>query len=191
MKRIVSLLIICGSLYALSGCMTLEYPIDLYLDGKFDEDETVMIVWAVGAWNHAITARTGMRDPAFRIVGTFSDEYDIEDSEDDYHVIYKVTEPTPAILRMVEQTPGETVGGHATMSDIIVLRYNFPKWSDRNWPHLLRVIVLHEFGHMLGITHFEHRYGIMNAEVDHEMIAEPYITDADMDAYCHVHGCDQ
>lgn len=191
MKRTVPLLVMILALCATRGCVSLEYPIDLYLDKKFDEDETEMIVWAVDEWNRAITARTGMRGPAFRIVGTRSDEYDIEDAMDGHYVIYKVTEPTPAILRMTEGFPGETIGGHATMSDMIVLRYNFPEWSDRSWVYLLRVIVLHEFGHTLGIMHFQHRYGIMNAEVEEEMLLDPRITDADMDAYCHVHGCDQ
>ena len=191
MKRIAPSLIMVLTLYATRGCVSLKYPIDLYLDEKFDVNEIMTIVWAADEWNHAITARTGMQESAFRIVGTFSDEYDIEDAMDGYHAIYKVTEPTPAILRMVELATSETRGGHATMSDIIVLRYNFPDLTDYNWTYLLRSVVLHEFGHMLGVTHFNHRYGIMNAALDKEMEADPHITDADMDAYCHVHGCAQ
>lgn len=191
MKRIAHLLVMVLALCATHGCMTLEYPVDLYLDDKFDENETRMIVWAVDEWDHAITARTGIPDTALRIVGTFSDEYDIGDATDGYYVIYKVTEPTPAIIDMVERGPYEKVGGHATLSDMIIPRYNFSDWDDRNWPFLLRAIVLHELGHTLDVTHFEHRYGIMNSKMLLDMLIDPHITDADMDAYCHVHGCSQ
>ena len=189
MKRIAQVLTLVCTLLITSGCVVIEYPINLYIDEKFDVNEILTIIWALDEWNLAITARTGMESSAFRVVGTFNAEYDIGDATDPYRAIYKATEPTPAMRRMGENVPGGNLGGHATLSDMILLRYNYPDWTDAYWRYMLRAIVLHEFGHMLGITHFNHRYGIMNAAPDMEMYENPHITDADMDAYCHVHGC--
>lgn len=181
---------------SISGCgienlLRADLPVIIYIDSRFTEDEEQVIVSAMDEWNAKAGERLKSPGPVFIYVGRYVDEdgFRPEDLVDGRHVIYRVDHPTEEYYSLQgARTTG--VYGYATLGDILLFFFKFidgPDGSDEREKHLffVRMTVLHELGHMLGLGHFEFQEDLMNAEA----INVRHISEADIEEFCILYEC--
>jgi len=157
-----------------------ELPQDIYIDSSWSPEETAIIEASIVEWNEL--SRTHLKDPrpvlAYR--GRFTDEFQSADFGDDFHVIYRIgrLDQVPEFLR------DDPPGGYGSYGDMLIFTFNICEGCDEYYDNL-RTVALHEIGHFLGLSHYEHRAGIMqpgNYDVKH-------LQAADVEEFCCVYEC--
>lgn len=217
-RRRIYLLIASLAVLTPGGCGEWqELPIRLYVDSTFSEIERQAVLDAIAEWNERAGGRYAYGDAVFEVVGDIDDEFDEHDYEDGRHAVYRITRcnPDEAYLQDVHRKYEDQIGviGYCTLGDCIDVLYDFDIFMaeyqasrelralesgeeidlsgriDALRYNYVRSLTLHELGHMIGLTHYNHRVGVMNSDGLGYFYPLEHLTDADLDAFCEVYPC--
>lgn len=184
--------------FFISGCLEdiiqqtfpQELPVTIYIDEAFIEDEREEILAAMEDWNIHAGARLKNPKKILQFGGLVPHEDFTRDKfVDGVHVVYKIYEPVPDV-EWIRKTYEYSVAGYATKGDVLILCYIiFPEyigstdtWNEYLWD--VRRITVHEFGHLLGLSHFFNDPGVMNVD---DYIGE--LIESDLEAFCIFYEC--
>lgn len=184
------------------GCEWQDFPVYLYVDSSFSDLEVEAILDAADEWNQK--AGTLLADPGPLIVyaGRITDEFDRHDYGDDTHVIYRVSEPDTIAEFLAADNDG-AINGNASLGDVTMFMYrtddylsSMSRWRSEEWLReyryrFVRNLALHEFGHLLGIAHYNNVLGTMNTRgprVSDER-GYRYLNENDLAAFCAIYDC--
>jgi len=148
----------------------------IYIDNTFDEYDEMVITDAAEEWRQATKGRVN-----YTVVRLPVKDMDLESSI----VMVKITEYNPEVLYLDKRDGNYTL---AFYNQVDGIRY-IALVEDRIPENLYREILLHEFGHSLGLQHPEKNTGqdtLMYPTTDHEA---SYITDTDLYNFCLLHHC--
>jgi len=155
-------------------------PQDIYIDSSWNPEEAAIIEEAIDEWNEL--SRTHLKDPQPVLVyrGRYTDDFQPDDFGDDFHVIYRIgrLEQVPEFLR------DDPPGGYGSYGDMLILTFNICEGCDE-YAGYLRTVALHEIGHFLSLSHYEHKAGIMqpgNYDIKH-------LNEADVGEFCCIYDC--
>jgi hypothetical protein len=192
-------------------------PIQIYLDGNATPLGEQAMRDALTTWNDLLGPHYAHADRVFDVVGEHHDTFDRNDYEDGRRSIYLIYEPVPdeQYLQDVYREKFR-LAGYCPLGDCFIVMYYIEEWLV-DWEDDISValergvinenqaaeiqrqvdeyrynwifnVTLHELGHMLGLQHYDQRFGIMNTD------GAPYwqldrVTDADLDAFCLIYEC--
>lgn len=201
---------------SISACAEWQVlPVQLYVDTNFSNLEQEAIADAVAEWNRQAGYRYEHGDTVLEIVGLVTDDFTEADYEDDFHIIYRLSEPSAEEQYLQEVNGGAcSTLGNATLSDALLIMYNFDQfmieleveqreratqlgYDDQNLQasldrfrfNFVRNLALHELGHLLGLLHHNDRVGVMNDDGLSFLSSPEYLSDADLDAFCLIYDC--
>jgi len=183
---------------ASAGCTLREFqelPVLLELDEDLSDPELSGILAAVDEWNLLAGNRLVEPGPIFTVVGTHNDDFDERDLGDGVHRIYRIGENNGDTAYLEEEN-GPLVG-YGTLSDVLIFLGAYDQWTqndDVNDSDEWRATYVfngahHEFGHLLGIAHYNCRFGEMNTRGDAFREPRESLAEADLDAFCIVYDC--
>ncbi|MFA4906454.1 MAG: matrixin family metalloprotease [Candidatus Margulisiibacteriota bacterium] len=166
-------------------------PVTFYIDEAFTEDEREEIIAAMEDWNIKASERLKDNQVTFIFGGLVPHvDFTYPLFVDGAHVVYKIYEPVPDV-EWIRAKYDYNVAGYATKGDVLILcQVFFPEYigSADAWKAYLRDvrrINVHEFGHNLGLSHFNHVPAVMNL---HDDLAE--LTKNDLDEFCILYECE-
>ncbi len=165
--------------FAASGCGRTDTPTVYYVEDRWTDEEIVVIRAAADKWNDLAMTQLRYPTPLLEYGGRVHDRFREDVFADDRHVVYRISsaEECPLLLNP------EELGGYATMQDVLLFSYNL--YGGTNWyPEYLYSVTLHEFGHFIGLPHFENRIGIMNP-----LVSADDLRPADIDQFCIAYEC--
>lgn len=184
------------------GC-TKSLPVEIHLDKTFSAEDRATILEAVAEWND----RAGplLRDEKdIFVVGDDAETFHgFPELDDDmhgfYHVDTKLTTP--------QRKEGD-IFGYTTLYDILLfndyIRQIYddveidenvlerdPNRRERIVRHIIKKVSMHELGHLLGISHYFHREGIMVPGVPKSVttLEGPHLSEADLEVFCILYDC--
>lgn len=165
---------------AASGCGRTDAPTTFYVEDRWSWEEIVVIRAATEEWNDLALSRLRHPTRLLEYGGTTRGRFRENVFADGAHVVYRIgsAEECPSAFK-----PDE-LAGYATMQDLLIFSYNTCEGGPF-YAECLYSVVLHEFGHFLGMPHFENRQGVMNPYVNYNGL-----TPADIDQFCIAYECD-
>lgn len=135
-----------------------DLPRDIYVEGRFTDAEVLIIEEAIEEANRELGEEL-LGHPVLVPQGTFDDPdgFRVEDFYDGAAIIY-VLEEDSAEYQWVADVTERGYGGYATVADVhMIYRYlPSPEATDEEREEMRRRfkrILLHEFGHFLGMSH--------------------------------------
>jgi len=168
-----------------------DLPVTIYIDEAFTDDEREEIFTAMNDWNIHAGARLKEPQSILQFGGLVPHvDFSYPMFIDGVHVVYKIYEPVPDV-EWIRAKYDYDVAGYATKGDVLILCYaEFPEYigSVDTWAAYLRDvrrITVHEFGHLLGLSHFNNVPGVMNMDDDLAELAQ-----SDLDAFCTLYECE-
>jgi len=191
---------------ASSGCAWQDFPVHIYLESSFSDLECEAILDAADEWNEVVGSCLAEPGPLIVYEGRIEDDFNENDFGDDIHVIYRISEPGTDAEFLAEDNDG-SIAGHATLGDVVLFLYREDtrlaateasaaaegtELDTGEWRYrFVRNIALHEFGHLLGITHYECYTGTMNSDEPrvYDEQGYRYLNDCDRRAFCAVYDC--
>ena len=214
------LLVLTASVIALAGVPGCgewqDLPVHLYFDTDFNDVEYQAGLDVVAEWNEWAGGRYAYGDEVFVVAGRFDDDFNVNDYEDQYHVVYRINGPGNPDVEYLQTLYADSggVGGYNTLSDGFIVMYPVDAVLLGEWQDLQPRIeageinadgvreylderrygiahnyMLHEFGHMLGLIHQNSRQAVMNSNGSITYDGIEYLTDADLDAFCENYDC--
>ncbi|MEA3248893.1 MAG: hypothetical protein U9Q03_00875 [Patescibacteria group bacterium] len=218
-RRRILILTVALAVLLPGGCGEWQkLPIPLRVDETFGGVERPAVFDAITEWNERAGGRYAYGDAVFEVVGYSDDTFNEHDYEDGEHTVYRISRcnPDEQYLQEVHREDGERIGiiGYCTLADTIDILYDFDVFMaayedqlylraeeqgiedadftghlERLRYNYVRSLTLHELGHMLGLTHYNHRVGVMNSDGLGYFYPQDHLTDADLDAFCLVYDC--
>ena len=167
----------------------LEWPVEIWIDDRFNNEEEQDIRWVFGEWE-----RSTKRD-LFTYKGRHIDhKLSTNDRFDRKNVIYKI-EASTKFSRLKEAICPNRIllGIGQERNDTLIFHYNFLKAFPSNnntlktRRYFFKKIVMHELGHFLGLDHVDredllmHKYILGNPEEPLE------ITEDDLEPFFKIH----
>ncbi len=218
-RRRLYLLIVSLAVLLPGGCSDWQkLPIRLSFDSSIGEIERQAISDAVAEWNERAGNRYAYGNAVFEIVGDIDDTFNEHDYEDEVHAVYRITrcnddEAYIQDCNRYYENQDWTIG-YCTLGDCILILYDFDIFMteyeaqlylraegrgeedadysdrlDRLRYNYVRSLALHELGHMIGITHYNYREGVMDQDGLSFFSPLEHLSDADLDAFCLIYDC--
>jgi hypothetical protein len=210
-------LILTVLLLSAQGCTDYQnLPLRLYIDTDFSAVERLAIEDAIERWNDGAGRRYAHGDTVFAVSGLIDDDFDEYDYGDRIHAIYRINDDTNPDVRYLQEIYEDDngVGAYCPMSDMFIVMYLIDDWLSLVEEKLLELIddgrltqyecdeylyrlrfemvqslAIHEFGHMLGLLHYNHREGVMNSAGPNVFRGITDLSAADIDAFCLIYDC--
>lgn len=183
MARHVARVVIVILALSLLSCGWVDLPKTLWLDDKWNEEETQKIHQAIDEWNKF--GREYCGEDIIIYGGRFIDKngFDLKtDPDDNDSVIYKIDKKNE-IHDFLVGVAGHPINGYGMRSDILL--FTFPEEAIGQD---IRNVAMHEMGHWLGLAHIPNeKNAIMYQAVTSDPTAT--LTKKDKQAFCIVHGC--
>jgi hypothetical protein len=186
MDRSFLVLLLLTTVHA--GCGRQELPVTVRLHDEFTEREAALIVEAIDQVNLSLGKNLYGED-VIVYAGRIADEdgFTIEDFGDDTHVIYRVPTAPDYLLDTAEEQGYIELGGYGTIEDVLIfadvaLARRWTRTRKKEFRHLL----LHEFGHFLGMMHSDDPHAIMVPRGDTTVTD---YTDEDKRNFCIIYDC--
>ncbi|MFH1047595.1 MAG: hypothetical protein V1738_04800 [Patescibacteria group bacterium] len=213
--RLLVLIGVVWSWFAIGCTEYQKLPIQIFVDGDYGDIEHQAIVDALDQWNDWAGWRYAYGDRVFDYRGRIDDDFTEADYGDQIHVAYRISEPNPDVQYLIDLYAGRGgVGAYSPMSDMFIVMYTVDAQlleldarlrqeiaageiepmdvdayiRDRRYG-LVQNFALHEFGHMLGLMHYNHRPGVMNSDGPNIYEGIDTLSDADLDAFCLIYDC--
>ena len=183
-------------------------PVEIYIDETFSALDRKLLIEAIEEWNQKTEHRLSDKKPVFVVMGEIETLVSIDDLADKrkgiYNADYKIFTPP-------HRQTGDAYG-YTTADDSLVYINNIR--SDYDWTILpddendldrmekikrikkmgnyaVKKVILHELGHLLELSHYFNRPGVMNVGMppNPDLDNGPHLSLADLDAFCTIYKC--
>lgn len=194
MKQIAAFL----SVFVFSGC-AVELPIGIWLDSGWDNEEERVILRGLKAWEDATEL------DVFTYMGRYKDStFTKNDFYDNRHVIYKAMSSNSSIEK-IEKGILEEYGVDSPIAfarhncDVVILWYGFDIDYSNLLPEEIEIVrsfyffrleelIMHEFGHLLGLEHSDVPEAIMYLGGS-QWPDGPDFSEDDINQFCGIYDC--
>jgi hypothetical protein len=170
---------------ALAGCLP-DLPRELWLDDRMTSDEEAVVEQAIDAAN-GVLGDGLLGHPVIELRGrvTDPDGFQFSDFGDDLHVVYMIEPDSPEVAWLNGAT-GVQVDGYGTLGDVLLVR-DHGDLADPRAARGFRILVEHELGHFLGMSHDPDPDSVMYPGPTPASVTT--YTDADRRAFCIDYAC--
>jgi hypothetical protein len=178
-QKILTLVFLTAPL-VVCGCAQ-DVPLKVYVEDTWTDNEVAIIRQCMDEWNRVGRERLSKPGPLLSYAGRRAGKFAVDDLNDGAHVVYRLGSPeeTPDYLRY----DNADCTGYATLGDVLIKTYAASEGTNRYFGRL-HCVVSHEFGHLLGLPHYNAEPALMN---EHKHACA--INDADIRHFCAVYDC--